>query len=1420
MYFENDSTCPRSNSKSQGCPVPVGNTICGETNSLEIMKQFNRLYEERMEQVDSEAGGDCLQEKIKLQQEWIRNLCQQNEMLVRAVQELEFEATERVHQLEDKLQKSAQCLCDVMKKYREHDFAADLLAEPLQKITHLEDDVRNLLEFIKRIRENQDWSLDGLFFYNISERELLGTTCKFANKFSKDDSLEGEKLLNEKDRTVHELTQKLDYFNSFGDVEAIAKELQARREECDSLKQEMAEIRQALTEEVATKYDEIVLLRKDVQIFEERCMQADKQTAFKEDIIRELRKEIKQLKQQTTCQADRERGSVQCKVQKLEAENAALRETLTVDKTHIEQLDAQFKSFLEEREGLKARNKDLDRRSKGVAKEREALRCQCEDLQTEMRHVKNQNAQLELEVQSTKGRLANVTAESVSYQKKLAAIVEENRKTLEQLTALNQENANLSRDIDVLRHRSEYTTNFTQEEIGKLNCTIEELKTNLEECQLAQIDEEKAYRKEIALLHETISSMEAELRDMESKLGKEGKVQASFDDQELGLMQEANATRLRMQSEIERKSHEIQTLRGKVEQLESSLRTCEERASNLQEAVALYSNSVSVLETTGEESKLQIQQQKVTISNLQQALVEAKQEADEMRKKTQDNETKRQEIVALLKSVMAESEEDSDLLRMQAQMVEREYEILQDLNFTLEVEHCDSLQDMEALEGQLKKYQYLFNIKEEQMRKLSKQKRCYEEVVAYFKHEMGLMADQLNNLQELLTLSNETAQEESSKVMNAFFEVQSINEKLSSQLCACEQQVQLENQMGQLQEAKICQLQQLVKEKELDLSKHDQAIVNIRQTLNDSLKQNADLQLTVAELNETIGSLQGSIRQYEEENCASRRSCLEFQQQIGGYCSKLDELKEGLEQKTAECLKLEMAYNNEKRALKAAQKQLQETDKMQQIKQKELINSLQEAKMQLACSDENNSKLCEECDKLQAQLTNLSRKEAVKDQEIKRYRKIVGDLKATMMELNTELNKNLAQKELKASCKNVNCRRNLDKDDLKDICVTCPCEVEFYQKMVDILKKSVSDLKKQLNDAQQKCKALQDEVKEKELQLNRTKEDLKNQQLDSGKKITSLQQEIDRLTQELQLKSLQLTDVKKSANEINGSKCVQLACAQEEIAHLKNEIASILSGQNALNRENEDLLAEAAQLHCTINCLKDKSKLFKDQADQYALRLKSLSAEKDTLLRKNKELLSELKAIQSMTCSVDKHHRLSSETVKQLEADIEELKNNKDDICSESKSVIKNVRAWVLEQKRINAFVAQREREYIETINRLNSVKQMSSPKPISAPNRGCRANRGSVYNPMCASPCSLGSQGTTSIYDRESPPASPDFGVGNEWYSTTFRAESDNDSGEDYCVNTLEHLTQQMRNSNKVWMSEKRSLRDCRVSKDAKERK
>lgn len=60
----------------------------------------------------------------------------------------------------------------------------------------------------------------------------------------------------------------------------------------------MIDMRQVLTEEVASKHDAILQLKKEVQQLEEKCIQSDKQIAFRDDIVKELRKEIKQLKPQ------------------------------------------------------------------------------------------------------------------------------------------------------------------------------------------------------------------------------------------------------------------------------------------------------------------------------------------------------------------------------------------------------------------------------------------------------------------------------------------------------------------------------------------------------------------------------------------------------------------------------------------------------------------------------------------------------------------------------------------------------------------------------------------------------------------------------------------------------------------------------------------------------------------------------------------------------------------------------------------------------------------------------------------------------------------------------------------------------------------------------------------------------------------
>ncbi|XP_030749625.1 myosin heavy chain, skeletal muscle-like isoform X3 [Sitophilus oryzae] len=1378
--------------QSRGCPVSVGNTICGEANSLDIMKEFNRLYEDKMQQVDSEAGGDCSQEKIKLQQEWIRNLTQQNEMLVKAVQELEYEATERVKQLEDKLQKSAQCLCEVMRKYREHDFTTDLLSEPLQKISNLEDDIRNVLEFIRRIRENGDWNTDGLFFHKIKNVDLLGTNTASVKEITTTSGTdEGEKLLNEKERTVIDLTEKLHYYKTFGDVESMAKELECKREEYNSLKETSQ-----------------VIIRQKENLSE--------------------------------------------KISTVEKENLSLKDTLQAEKGRIEELEGQFKEFLISRDDLKHKNKILEKRIKQLNKEKEGVACECEALKGELRIAHQENDKLLADIRNTHGQLNNIRLESAKCQCAMKDIIEENKKAIEQILTLNEENRTLSHSIEVLRQRNEVTTSFTQDEISKLTDTIEELHLNLERTKIAQEAEERSHQNEIAELNNTIHSLEYDIKDLQERSDRETKickicrgrskvgfletteVQVSLGTKESEIrkaLDEVNHLKSNMRVEIERKDDEIKLLRSKVNELELALRSCEERATNLQEAVTLYSNSINILESAEKQANVQIQQQKVTITNLQQALVAAKHELEEITKKYQDNifqEFNGQKIIKMLESELNDVQYEYDAVRYQLELISTEHQQLQDNSFDLEVDHCDSLQDIDMLEDQLNKYKSILkgteaecNRFKDQIKKLSKQKCCYEEIITYFKHEMGLMAEQLNNLQELLTLSNESAHQESSKIMQAFTEVQTLNEKLSNQLCACEEKVQLESQTNQLHEAKITELQQLINEKELDLTKHDRAILNIRQTLNESLKQNEELQNTIFELNKTILDLQEAVKRYEQENGDSRKSTMEFQQQIGSYCNRLEELKRGMDDKNAECLKLEMAYNNEKRALKAAQKQLQETERQQQENQMELIGSLEDLKRKLADSSENNNKLSEECETLQKQLANLTRKEAVKDLEIKRYRKIVGDLKKTMMELNSELNKNLIQKELKASCKSSTCNRSSDQTSKsQEICDSCPCEVEFYHRMIDMLKKSVIDLKRLLNETEEKNTNLEQEVKQKDVQISDLKQanDELNQQIQQSDSndanISNLEKEIDRLKQELEVKTSQLDDVKKTAQEINGSKCIQLACAQEEMASLKTEISNILNRQYSLKRENEEMQKQTAQFHCSINCLSEQNKVLKEQIEQYVVRMKNLNTEKETLVRKNRELLNELRSLQSTTFSMDKQQRHAIDSLKQMESDVEDLKQNKEEICLESKNVIKNVRAWVEEQKIINDLIIKREQMYLDTIKKMSADKQPACKK-VTGPRPCTKRYVDFKQTTPWTSPCSLGSQGTASVYD-DSPPASPDVYSGNDWYSSTFKTESENDSGEEYCVNTLENLTQQMRNTSKMW-NEKRACTDCKFAKEKK---
>nr|CAI5852624.1 unnamed protein product [Callosobruchus analis] len=673
---------------------------------------------------------------------------------------------------------------------------------------------------------------------------------------------------------------------------------------------------------------------------------------------------------------------------------------------------------------------------------------------------------------------------------------------------------------------------------------------------------------------------------------------------------------------------------------------------------------------------------------------------------------------------------------------------------------------MNILEEKVAKYQIVMKDYEaekqkykSEIKRLTKQKRCYEEVVVYFKEEMQLMSDQLYNLQEMLTLSHETAQEENCRLYEAFLNVQSTNEKLCCQLSSAEQKVLEECQRNQLNAAKVSDLERLVSQKELDLGRHDQAICSIRETLQCSLQQNEELHQTIVSLNETIAELQHAIKKYEIDNCRSRDNTSHCQAQINSCKEKLNDLKCALDEKTQELCKLEMAYNCQNRCLRSAQAELQEMKDKQKDRQCEIKCVVRDLKKQIEKADLKIKELEDEKSKLQQQLGNAARKDAVKDVELKRYRKVVGDLKKTLVDLNKSLTKKNFQ------CNNADCIKKKEKNvarDLDDVCLNCPCEVEFYQGIVETLKKTVIDLKNKLTETQTRNEQLEREKSEKEAQQQEKDreyrklrelldEKMKKAQLEESRYLelaAQFQKELSCMRRELELKTMQLDDVKKSCQEINSSRCLQLACAQEEVNNLKDELNNLLRKHCALNVENERLHSQSARMQDTVSTLEEKSQLLKGQLEQYLSELQIVQTEKETLVQKNRELLSDLRSLQCSYSTVDQQQR--------------------DQCC-----------------------------------------------RPI--PLKTCRFNlppcHKNVYSspPRCHSSWSLGSQGTASMH--ESPCTSPCPNEESDWYSSTFRNDSDEEGEEDW-VSKVEDLAAQVRRTNRIWKTKMESA-ECTVCRD-----
>lgn len=62
----------------------------------------------------------------------------------------------------------------VMKKYNDVDLAININGT-LQKVIYLQNDIQNVVEFVRRIREEGIWNTEGLKFYQVTYSDLFGS---------------------------------------------------------------------------------------------------------------------------------------------------------------------------------------------------------------------------------------------------------------------------------------------------------------------------------------------------------------------------------------------------------------------------------------------------------------------------------------------------------------------------------------------------------------------------------------------------------------------------------------------------------------------------------------------------------------------------------------------------------------------------------------------------------------------------------------------------------------------------------------------------------------------------------------------------------------------------------------------------------------------------------------------------------------------------------------------------------------------------------------------------------------------------------------------------------------------------------------------------------------------------------------------
>ncbi|XP_064189240.1 early endosome antigen 1-like isoform X1 [Anguilla rostrata] len=692
------SVCDSDVLKHRIVPPPErgeGRLRCPVTRNMRhLLDEFKGLYEERLRRLEFETGGgsheEILRMKVRILNSYVNDLCDQNQVLIQTVEDLEKEANGKVAFLEAKIHSSDQIIDDLGYQKRSLEENREGLHS---EMVDMKLDISTLSRLIRQAQHTHKLDVSGVALRTIPLEEIAEPSVY--SKLPKPEDImkahvdDLKSRLKAKDRIIQNLKEEI----KKSSLERIQSEngptegrdtilfLQRKVESLQKL--ELEKVTQLTERDIA-----IAKLHTELQVAEQDGIDMQKEVSDQREKVNELQEALRRLKDQMAAK-DVQRGALLQRSEDMEEKAGALTAELQKSRERLQRQQTELVSVKRKEDGLLAEWQEQEQRVAKVEKalqhkEEEATRLAslAEQLQAQQLESRSLHAQAACQSEAKMAAVKNELCEE--YGNKLRERELRARQINEELENLKEKHVSAKEELSKLKKIVDEQAMELKNLHLRHRVTVEDngrLQARLEAQTVCAQSEQDVLTSEISSTEGVIHTMRLQQLEKEKEISQAAQQIYTLEN----VLQQEKEKSLAAESEVQRLCQVIHSLEKDLQQVQLAEKDAVSKINEREERMRHMQLDLTSLRATQESLKRTVTVKEHFNGELSEECGDLRQTLGCLQNKLQYSEEKVNSLdleVGLLKSKLQEKTEQSqqlqDQILQQQEALSRANETLKD----------------------------------------------------------------------------------------------------------------------------------------------------------------------------------------------------------------------------------------------------------------------------------------------------------------------------------------------------------------------------------------------------------------------------------------------------------------------------------------------------------------------------------------------------------------------------------------------------------------------------------------------------------------------------------------------------------------------------------------------------------------------